>query len=150
MRLYEQLAGEFLSQIQTGIVKPGDRLPSVRRLSRQKALSMTTVRQAYQTLEDRGFIEARPQSGYYVRWRPQKEQLTQVDRPQETQLEPRRVQLQDLPRRIRDDASSEKLIQFGAAVPAPDLIPSGRLNNLLARIIRSGRIPPNLLGTARG
>lgn len=148
--LYERLAGEFLNQIQTGMLIPGDRLPSVRNVSRQKALSVTTVRQAYQTLEDRGLIEARPQSGFYVRWRPQKELLTREIRPQEARLEPQRVQLQDLPRRIRDDASSGKLVQFGAAVPAPDLIPAGRLNNLLARIIRSGRVPPHLLGTAQG
>jgi DNA-binding transcriptional MocR family regulator len=148
--LYERLAGEFLSQIQTGKLIPGDKLPSVRNVSRQKALSVTTVRRAYQTLEARGLIEARPQSGYYVRWQPQKERLTRETRLQETKLEPQWVQIQDLPRRIRDDASSEKLVQFGAAVPAPDLIPAGRLNNILARIIRSGRVPPHLLGTAQG
>lgn len=150
LRLYERLAREFISQIQNGVLMPGDKLPSVRYLSRQKALSMTTVRKAYQTLEDRGLIEARPQSGYYVRWRPQKDLLTQPASDPETRLEPQRVQLQDLPRRVRDDASLEKLVQFGAAVPAPDLIPAGRLNNLLARIIRSGRVPPHLLGTAQG
>lgn len=150
LRLYEQLAGEFLSQIQTGTLRPGDKLPSVRRISRQKVLSVTTVRQAYQTLQERGVIEARPQSGYYVRWRPAKEQLAKPDRLLETLPEPQRVQLADLPRRMRDDASSGKLVQFGAAVPAPDLIPAGRLNNLLARIIRSGKVPPHLLGTAQG
>lgn len=150
MRLYERLANEFVKQIQAGVLMPGDKLPSVRNVSRQKALSITTVRQAYQTLENRGLVEARPQSGYYVRWRPQKEQLAGEIRGPVTRLEPQRVQLRDLPRRIRDDASSEKLVQFGAAVPAPDLIPSGRLNNLLARIVRSGRVPPHLLGTTQG
>jgi len=146
--LYERLASEFLSQIQNGVLMPGDKLPSVRNTSLQKALSVTTVRQAYQTLEARGLIEARPQSGYYVRWRPQKESL--AVRPSEAPPEPQRVQLADLPRRIRDDASSTQLVQFGAGVPAPDLIPSGRLNNMLARIIRSGQVPPHLLGTAQG
>jgi DNA-binding transcriptional MocR family regulator len=148
--LYERLAHEISGQIQTGVLIPGDKLPSVRNISRQKALSVTTVRQAYQTLEARGLIEARPQSGYYVRWRPQKERLTRDSKAQEPRLEPQRVQLQDLPRRIRDDASSGKLIQFGAAVPAPDLIPAGRLNNILSRIIRAGKVPPHLLGTAQG
>jgi DNA-binding transcriptional MocR family regulator len=149
-RLYERLVNEFSSQIQTGVLVPGDKLPSVRHVSRQKAVSVTTVRQAYQILEDRGLIVARPQSGYYVRWRPPKESLTQDTDPKKTQLEPHHVQIQDLPRRIRDDASSSRLVQFGAAVPAPDLIPAGRLDNMLARIIRSGRVPPHLLGTAQG
>ena len=39
----------------------------MRQISQQKGLSVTTVLQAYQLLEDRGTIEARPQSGYYVR-----------------------------------------------------------------------------------
>jgi DNA-binding transcriptional regulator YhcF (GntR family) len=34
--LYERLAGEFLSQIQTGLLVPGDKLPSVRNTSRFK------------------------------------------------------------------------------------------------------------------
>jgi len=148
--LYERLAGEFFQQIQAGLLIPGDKLPSVRHLSRQKALSVTTVRQAYQTLEARGLIEVRPQSGYYVRWRPQMEGLTRDAKLQEARPEPQRVQLEDLPRRIRDDASSGELVQFGAAVPASDLVPAGRLNNLLARIVRSGRVPPHLLGTAQG
>ena len=150
VRLYEQLAGELSGQILSGVLRPGDKLPSVRHISRQKTLSVTTVRQAYRTLEDRGLIQARPQSGYYVRWRPLKKQLTREDEFNETRMEPQRVQLKDLPRRIRDDASSGKLVQFGAAVPAPDQIPTGPLNNMLARIIRSGRVPPHLLGTAQG
>ena len=148
-RLYERLAGEFLGQIQAGVLRPGDRLPSVRRVSRQKELSITTVRQAYQTLEDRGLIEARPQSGYYVRWMRPKEPLAREASPA-MPMEPQCVQLQDLARRVRDDASQSRLVQFGAAVPAPDLLPGGRLNNLLARVVRSGRVPPHLLGTAQG
>ena len=149
-RLYERLAGEFLAQIQAGVLRPGDRLPSVRRVSRQKVLSVTTVRQAYQTLEDRGLIEARPQSGYYVRWRRPKGQSALAPGQASTPVEPQRVQLQDLARRVRDDASQSSLVQFGAAVPAPDLVPGGRLNNLLARVVRSGRVPPHLLGTTQG
>jgi DNA-binding transcriptional MocR family regulator len=155
LHLYDQLAGELLGQIQTGVFRPGDRLPSVRQLSRQKTLSITTVRQAYQTLEDRGWIEVRPQSGYYVRWRPQETAGLAAPHedgtaPQSVRLEAQAVRLEDLARRVRDDASLGSLVQFGAAVPAPDLIPGGRLNHLLARIVRSGRVPPHLLGTAQG
>jgi DNA-binding transcriptional MocR family regulator len=150
LRLYEQLAADFSGQIHAGVLRPGDRLPSVRTLSRQKGVSLTTVRQAYLTLEDRGLIEVRPQSGFYVRRRPLKGRLAPETGREERKIEPQSVQLEDLARRIREDASSAKLVQFGAAVPAPELIPSGRLNNLLARIVRSGRVPPHLLGTAQG
>ena len=149
--LYERLADEVAGQIHNGVLRPGDRLPSVRIVSRQKKLSVTTVRQAYQTLEDKGLIEARPQSGYYVRRRRSSEQLAQATPwPDEISVDPQRVDVQDLGRRVRDDASSGKLVQFGAAVPAPDLIPGSRLNNYLARIVRSGQVPAHLLGTTQG
>ena len=36
-------------------------------MSMQRDVSISTVLQAYTVLENRGWIEARPQSGYYVR-----------------------------------------------------------------------------------
>ena len=65
--LYEKLAEDISSMINSGTLVAGERIPSVRELSRQRRLSVSTVVQAYRLLEDRGVIEARPQSGYYVR-----------------------------------------------------------------------------------
>ena len=65
--LYESVASEISTLINSGTLGPGDRVPSVRRLSQQKRVSISTVLQAYAVLENRGLIEARPQSGYYVR-----------------------------------------------------------------------------------
>jgi len=41
----------------------------VRRLSTQRRVSIATVLRAYEVLENRGLIEARPNAGYYVRHR---------------------------------------------------------------------------------
>lgn len=65
--LYRQLADELALAITKGSLQPGARLPSIRHTARQRQLSLNTVTAAYRTLEDRGLIEARPQSGYYVR-----------------------------------------------------------------------------------
>ena len=65
--LYEQVAERIQALIREGTLKPGDRLPSVRKLKQQLSVSMSTVLEAYRLLEDRGFIVARPQSGYYVK-----------------------------------------------------------------------------------
>ena len=67
--LYEQVAGRVASLIEKGTLRPGEKVPSVRRLSVQQKVSIATVLQAYRILENRGFIEARPRSGYYVRAR---------------------------------------------------------------------------------
>jgi DNA-binding transcriptional MocR family regulator len=60
---YERLAEDLGSIIVAGNLRPGERLPSVRRLSRERRLSVSTVLQALHQLEDRGLVEARPQSG---------------------------------------------------------------------------------------
>src|SRR5918996_3003746 len=65
--LYEMLADKIASLIDKRTFLPGEKVPSVRRLSLQENVSISTVLQAYVLLEDRGLIEARPQSGYYVR-----------------------------------------------------------------------------------
>jgi DNA-binding transcriptional MocR family regulator len=65
--LYHALAGELRAAMEEGRLSPGARLPSVREAARQRELSLNTVLAAYRQLETRGFIEARPQSGYYVK-----------------------------------------------------------------------------------
>ena len=71
--LYIQTAQKIADQVKGGTYQPGDRIPAVRQLSKQFKVSVSTVLQAYGLLEDQGIIEARPQSGYYVRdrlWQP--------------------------------------------------------------------------------
>src|SRR5205085_5452978 len=63
--LYAQLAAHIAAQIGQGVYRPGERIPSVRRLRDQHAVSMTTVLEACRVLEDRGLVRSRPQSGYY-------------------------------------------------------------------------------------
>ena len=71
--LYKQVALRISELIEHGTLRPGERVPSVRKCSEQQKVSIATVMQAYRLLESRGMIEARPQSGYYVRrqrWEP--------------------------------------------------------------------------------
>ena len=67
--LYLSLAEELRTAIGDGRLPAGSRLPSVRETARARALSINTVLAAYRQLEARGQIEARPQSGYFVRAR---------------------------------------------------------------------------------
>jgi len=76
MRLLDKSAPEFLyqqvidfveRQKESGALRAGDKLPSLRRLSRQFGISVPTVKQAYIELERQGCISARPQSGYYLK-----------------------------------------------------------------------------------
>ena len=65
--LYQQVIDFIEKQRSLGTLRPGDKLPSLRKLSRQFEISVPTVKQAYIELERQGTICARPQSGYYLK-----------------------------------------------------------------------------------
>ena len=67
--LYQSLAEELRGAIHDGRLGAGSRLPSVRETARSRTVSINTVLAAYRQLEARGLVEARPQSGYFVRSR---------------------------------------------------------------------------------
>ncbi len=119
--------------IDQGAFHMGDRIPSIRALSRQLDVSISTVMEAYRLMEDRGLIEARPQSGYYVRSR-----FPSLSEPGLSQpvSEPTAVTNHDLTRQIVRDTMNPSLVQFGAAIPNPELLPVARLNRTLANVVR--------------
>ena len=59
---YQELADHLAELIRQGTYPSGGRIPSVRQMSQQQEVSISTVLQAYYLLEDQGLIEARPQS----------------------------------------------------------------------------------------
>ena len=67
MKRYEKFADEIAGLIRSGVLAPGQKVPSVRHASRTYGVSASTVFQAYYLLEDRGLIVARARSGYFVR-----------------------------------------------------------------------------------
>src|SRR5271163_4878745 len=66
--IYLQVAEGVEKLIGNETLRIGDKLPSVRMLSEEYGISMGTAFQAYYHLEGKGLIEARPKSGYYVRF----------------------------------------------------------------------------------
>nr|ACV96064.1 transcriptional regulator containing a DNA-binding HTH domain and an aminotransferase domain [Providencia alcalifaciens Ban1] len=66
MYIYESLARSISDAIENGQLPPGSKLPSIRDLSNQHKVSINSVKMSYRQLEDRGFIYAKPQAGYFV------------------------------------------------------------------------------------
>ncbi len=65
--LAEQLAGRFAERIGQRLLAPGARLPSVRDCAQRHGVSPSTVVGAYDLLQARGLVQARPQRGFFVR-----------------------------------------------------------------------------------
>ena len=57
---YETLARQITQLIQQGTFRPGERIPSVRQMSKQQAVSISTVMQAYLILENEGLSKRVP------------------------------------------------------------------------------------------
>ncbi|NLE10676.1 MAG: PLP-dependent aminotransferase family protein [Actinobacteria bacterium] len=146
---YSLLADDIAKQVSGGVLQPGDRIPSVRQMSRERGVSITTVLEAYRLLEDRGIIRAQPQSGYFVAWRP-----SVSDRPEPTMSSaspwPSQVTIGELGANILLESVSHGMVRFGAALPAPELLPNDRLNRILASVARRGDIGRDLFGSIDG
>jgi GntR family transcriptional regulator/MocR family aminotransferase len=64
--LYMQLYIHIREQIQTGQLRDGTKLPSIRSLRGQHRFSKTTIETAYQMLIEEGYVLSKPRSGLYV------------------------------------------------------------------------------------
>jgi DNA-binding transcriptional MocR family regulator len=64
--LYKGVVDWFLDQMSQEEIVPGDRMPSLRALSKELGLSLNTVIHGYELLSADGWIESRPKSGYFV------------------------------------------------------------------------------------
>ena len=64
--LYVQIYDYLRKELAEGRILPGERLPSIRNMAKLLGVSVTTVRMAYGQLLVEGYLENRPQSGYYA------------------------------------------------------------------------------------
>ena len=69
---YLKVYDYYKDLIITGRLPENTKMPSIRRCAQQLGLSRTTIETAYLCLAADGYIISRPQSGYYVTGRPQK------------------------------------------------------------------------------
>ena len=132
--LYEQVAARVTALVEAGTLRVGQRVPSVRKLSEQLDVSISTVIQAYRVLEDGGLIAAKPQSGYYVKAR------SRAPSPEPAMTKPSaaptRVTVADLVMKVLRAPNDPSVVPLGAAVPGPQCLPTQQLNRISASISR--------------
>jgi len=135
MKRCERFADDIAELIRSGVLGPGQRVPSVRYASQTHGVSPSTVFQAYYLLERRGLIRARPRSGYFVNAHAPR----QFSEPQALQpvSESTDVDVSGLVFSILDSIKDPNTIPFGSAFPSPELFPLQRLSRSLASASRS-------------
>jgi len=111
MTLYVNLAELLGTRIEQGFYRPGDRLPSVRALSIEHGVSLSTVQQAYRMLEDNGLATPKPKSGYFVPVSRELPELPAVGRPAQRPV---------------DISQWDQVLELIRAVPRKDVVQLGR------------------------
>lgn len=149
--LYEKLADELAGMVERGALRAGERMPSVRRLAEERGVSVATVLSTYLVLEGRGLVETRPKSGHFVRARRAPE--PPVPSIARRAPSPARVSLaadvDDLVR-VLINSRGRGLVPLGTAHVAPELLPTRKLNAILAAIAREGAGPGASYDELRG
>lgn len=64
--IYTQIVNQVQSQIATGILKPGDQLPTVRALAEELRVNFNTVARAYRILDEARIISTQQGRGTYI------------------------------------------------------------------------------------
>jgi len=131
MNRYEALAADLETSIRSGVLRPGDRLPSIRHTRTSRGVSASTVFQAYYLLEARGLIQARERYGYYVAGGA-RQSAPEPDRTSQPADESVPVDVSDRVFQVLESTMKRNVVPFGSAFPSPLLFPLGRLGQAMA------------------
>ncbi|KWC91612.1 PLP-dependent aminotransferase family protein [Burkholderia cepacia] len=129
MSLYKKLSDDIERLIVQGVYQHGDRVPSVRQASQQHRISITTVLHAYRLLENRGLLESRPQSGYFVRLvaDSDKRKIREL-RPSKATVSSSSVDVGRLVLSTLRSMGTDDAVPLGSPYPDPYLFPFEKLN----------------------
>ncbi len=130
---YQQVADHISDQIRNGLLKAGEKTPSVRQCASEMGLSISTVIRGYELLQDQMLIEPRPQSGFYVRPQYQPSKAPEISQPV---VKPSEVNIDNLAVSLLQLTQDKNLIQLGTAPPNTDVPSVKQLNRIMAKIIR--------------
>lgn len=64
--IYEQIKEQIKEKILSNELKVGEALPSIRNLAKDLRISVITVKNAYEKLENEGYVETVPGKGVYI------------------------------------------------------------------------------------
>lgn len=132
--LYDRIASELEEQIAQGVLRVGDKLPSLRIICERYRVSQSTALQAYYQLEAKSLIESRPRSGYFVHRSPKKHlSLPGVSTPGQVSG----GALHEVISRVYKDMGRDGAIPLSLGVPSLELLPVAKLNKGLLKATRS-------------
>lgn len=128
---YIKLANELEKMIRSGGYKAGDKLPSLRAMRRQSGRSISTVYHSYEELEQRGLLDVREKSGFFVR--PIIEKVVGGATAYQLNIRPHKVAKNAMATLLQYSTSNPDVLTFGTALPGPEILPKKQLARELRR-----------------
>jgi len=122
---YIKIANKLEKKIVAGEYLAGEKLPSLRKLRELTGRSISTVYQAYEELENRGLVEVREKSGFFVR--PLLDDLLPLPNPGARPVKSHKVAINVLSSLIQRSLNNPDLIPFGEATVAQSLLPGKQM-----------------------
>lgn len=132
--LYAKIVSALSQQVKQKLLKPGDKLPSVRALSLEQGISISTAYKAYSELENMGLIEARTKSGYYVKFAPARFLKEPAKTPPPKKLEQGNVE--EMIATVFQNLAEENVLQFSRSAPPLGLLPIAKLEKSMMEALR--------------
>ncbi|MCT2563806.1 aminotransferase-like domain-containing protein [Chryseobacterium herbae] len=132
--IYNEIADGIASQIRNGVLKAGDKLPSVRMMCQEHQVSMNTAKRVFLELESQSLIESKPQSGYFVsRLMSVKLPLPEVSSPS---LMANNNEPDELISKVYENMGKKGLTFFSIGIPSGDLLPQAKLKKEIINATR--------------
>lgn len=85
--LYIEVAERYENYIKLGVMKDGDKLPSIRVAANEYGINPNTMARAYSHLEEKGLIHTIPKKGVYVTYNGNKNSETDEERQKQNALD---------------------------------------------------------------
>lgn len=133
--LYLGLADTLGRLIANGALKVGEKLPSIRTVSKEYGVSKNTVIQAYLVLESRSLIHSIPQSGFYVSGEASRIlPVPTISNPGQ-QAQPKEAD--GLIGKVFQNLNNTFITQLSLSVPDQSFLPVAKLNKSMVSAMRT-------------
>ncbi len=128
---YLKLANELEKTIRSGRYRAGEKLPSLRAMRQQTGLSISTIYHAYDELEQRGVIDVREKSGFFIR--PLIDRNLPRPACDKKNIRPHKVTINAMATMLQQAVANPGMLPFGTALPGHELLPKKQLAREIRR-----------------
>ncbi|KQB42492.1 Transcriptional regulator [Flavobacterium aquidurense] len=120
--------------IEEGVYKAGDKLPSLRHLQKENNASVGTILQSFNYLIDKGIIDSKERSGYFVRHQSVKK--LPIPRSLPASFSESEVYIDELLQKIHKEESGADFVSFANAIPDHRLLPFNGIKRAIQNVSR--------------